>query len=313
MDIRRLRYFIAAAEEENLHRAADRLHIVQPALSKQIAALEGEIGCELFVQSKGRMHLTPAGFQYLADARRILREVQLATERAQQTAAGQIGRLRIGFRETAGRLQVVSRTFSEFRTTYPNIEMQLNPLTSPAQCDALRADELDAGFVYLSPEHDHALERLPLAIDYFFLALYRGHRLATQRHIHLRDLVDESFIWLARSRHAYYSEALLRDCHQGGLYPKIIQEADSEATSLNLVAVGMGISFVVAPNAVSPLPDVIYKPVAELSTGLTLALVWNPITSTAITKNFIASVKSVKRKFKNWHLSGDARASHKFY
>lgn len=295
MDIKRLRYFVAAAEEENLHRAAQRLHVVQPALSKQIAALEQELDCDLFTRAKGRIRLTPAGQQYLRDVRQILRDVQMAAERAQQTATGQAGMLRIGFRETAGRSQIVSRSFSEFRAGYPKVELRLNQLTSPIQCEALRAGELDAGFVYLSPDHDRELERLPLARDHFFLALPRAHPLAAKRRIHLHDLRDESFIWLARSRNAYYSDALLRDCIGNGLTPKIIQEADSDATSLNLVAVGMGISFVVSATADPPLPDVLLKPVAELDQALTLALVWNAATSSALTANFVATVEKIKR------------------
>lgn len=293
MDIRRLRYFVAAAEEQNLHRAAARLHVVQPALSKQIASLEGELGCALFERSKGRIRLTPAGQQYLQDARQILRDVQLARERARQTAAGQIGALRVGFRENAGRSQVVSRAFSEFRGQYPTVELRLSQLTSPAQCAALRAGELDAGFVYLSPEHDHGLDHFALTSDHFFLALHRDHELAGKRHIHLRTLQQQPFIWLAHSRNAYYSDALLRNCIAGGLTPRVIQESDSDATTLNLVAVGMGIGFVVAATVTPPLPDVVLKPVVELEQALTLALAWNPAAGSALTANFITTVKKI--------------------
>src|SRR5690606_7052482 len=107
MDLRRLRYFIAAAEEENFHRAAARLHIAQPALSKQVALLEEELGCALFERERGRVRLSAVGRLLLEDARRILREVEQAAERVRQAAAGQLGSLRIGFRETAGRSLIV--------------------------------------------------------------------------------------------------------------------------------------------------------------------------------------------------------------
>lgn len=293
MDLRRLRYFIAAAEEENFRRAAARLHIAQPALSKQIAILEAELGCALFVRAKRRIHLSAVGRLYLDDARRILREVDLATERVRQAAAGQLGTLRIGFRETAGRSQIVSRSFGDFRAAYPGVELRLNQMNSPAQCEALRSGQLDAGFIYLSPEHDRGLARIPVARDHFYLALRRGHPLAARRRIHLRDLVDEPFIWLARSRNAYYSDALLRNCIRAGFTPKIIQEADSDATSLNLVAVGMGASFVVSASADSPLPDVVLKPVAELRSELTLALVWLDAAPSPSTLNFVATVRGI--------------------
>lgn len=293
MDLRRLRYFIVAAEEENFRRAATRLHVAQPALSKQIQVLEAELGCELFIRSKRRIYLSPAGRILLEEARRILHEVQSATERVRQAAAGQMGTLRIGFRETAGRSQIVSRSFGDFRTSYPGVELRLNQLNSPAQCEALRAGDLDAGFIYLSPEHDSGLARIPVARDHFYLALRSNHPLANKRKIRLADLVDEPFIWLARSRNAYYSDALLRDCIRSGFTPKIIQEADSDATSLNLVAVGMGACFVVSASGESPLPDVVLKPIAELRNELTLALVWVEENASPLTRNFVDAVRNI--------------------
>ncbi len=291
MDIRRLRYFLAAAEEENLRRAAERLHIVQPALSKQIAQLEAELGCALFTRAKQRIALTASGRLFMADARRILRDLESSKERLQQASAGQLGTLNIGFRETAARSPLVSRSISEFRAMYPNVELRLNQLNSPAQCAALRSGELDAGFIYRSPEHDQGLEHLPIAADRFFLALHRANPLAKKKQLFLHDLNDQPFIWLARSRNAYYSDTLLRDCHRRGFVPKIIQEADSDATALNLVAVGMGISFVVATT--SPLPDVVLKPVVELDQSLTLALAWNGDTHSPLLDNFIATVRAI--------------------
>jgi DNA-binding transcriptional LysR family regulator len=291
MDTKRLRYFVAAAEEENLHRAAQRLHIVQPALSKQIAQLETELGCQLFTRTKQRIYLTHSGRLFLDDARRILNDFELAKERLAQASAGQLGTLRIGFRETAARSPLVSRSISEFRSLHPNVILRLNQLNSPAQCVALRTGELDAGFIYLSPEHDADLQRLPLTTDQFYLAMHRSNPLAQKKSVHLRDLVDESFIWLARSRNAYYSDALRRECLRSGFTPKIIQEADSDATALNLVAVGMGVSFVVA--TIAPQPDVVLKPVAELNSSLTLALVWVDEAQSQLVARFVATVRQV--------------------
>jgi DNA-binding transcriptional LysR family regulator len=293
MELRHLRYFVIAAEEENFHRAAVRLHVAQPALSKQIAQLEAELGCPLFVRAKGRVFLSEAGRLYVDDARRILRDVGLANERARQAAAGQIGALRVGFRETAGRSQIVSRSFSFFRQSFPEVELRLQQMTSPAQCTALNAGELDAGFIYLSSEHDRGLAHFEVATDHFYLALHRAHLLAQRDAIHLHDLETESFLWLARSRNAYYSDTLLRTCIAGGLAPRIIQEVDSEATALNLVAVGMGASFIVAASEISPLPSVVFKKVIELDNVLTLALVWPENSQSALTAQFVDTVRAI--------------------
>lgn len=293
MDLRRLRYFAAAAEEENFHRAAARLHVAQPALSKQIAQLEAALGCTLFTRARGRVRLSPVGRLYLEDVRRILREVDLANERVRQAAAGQIGTLRIGFRETAGRSPIVSHSFGRFRSTHPAVELRLQQMTSPAQSSALREGRLDAGFIYLSPRHDRDLARIPVAEDRFYLALHHTHPLAARRRITLHDLVEEPFIWLTRSSNAYYSDTLLHTCIEGGLNPRIIQEADSEATIMNLVAVGMGASFVVAPGPESPQPGVVFRPVVELDSVLTLALVWIEAIDSPLTRNFVETVRAI--------------------
>ncbi len=293
MDTRRLRYFVAAAEEENFHRAAARLHIAQPALSKQIALLEQELGCALFIRSKRRVQLSPLGRLFLDDAQRILRDIERAGERLREANLGRTGTLRVGFRETAGRERAVSHSLSHFRNRYPEVELNLQQLHSPAQCDALRAGELDAGFIYLSPAHDHDLDRFVIASDRFYLALHAGHPLTEYKRIRLGDLVHEPFIWLARSKLAYYAEALMRTCVEGGLVPRVIQEADSEATILNLVSVGMGVSFVVSANGESPQPGVVLKPVAELKQQLQLALAWNAAQLNPLTANFITVVREI--------------------
>lgn len=293
MELRHLRYFVIAAEEENFHRAAARLHVAQPALSKQIAQLETELGCKLFERAKGRVRLSGVGRLYLESARQILRDVAQATERIRQAASGQIGTLRVGFRETAGRSSIVSRSLSVFRQAFPSVELRLQQMTSPAQCVALNAGELDAGFIYLSPEHDRGLARVEVATDRFYLALHRAHPLANQDVIHLHHLEAESFLWLARSRNAYYSDTLLRTCVAGGLTPRIIQEVDSEATALNLVAVGMGASFIVASSETSPPPGVVFKKVVELNNMLILALVWPENTQSPLTSQFVETVRNI--------------------
>jgi len=292
MYLRRLRYFVIAAEEENFRRAALRLHVAQPALSKQIALMEEELGAALFLRVGGRV-LSDIGRLYVEDARRILRDIEQANERVRQAASGQLGVLRIGFRETAGRSRVVSHSFSAFRQQFPAVELRLQQMNSPAQCAALRAGELDVGFIYLSPEHAQGLNAIAVATDRFYLALHRSHPLAAKTAIHLRDLDAESFIWLARSSNAYYSESLLRTCMEGGLTPRIIQEVDGEATALNLVAVGMGLSFIVAANDESPLPDVVFKSVVELNNVLTLALVWPETSSSPLAHNFVQTVGGI--------------------
>ncbi len=296
MDLRRLTYFVAAAEEENFHRAAARLDIAQSALSKQIAALEAELGCALFDRVRRRVRLSAAGRSFLRDVRQLLRELDLAAERARLAARGQLGALRLGFRETAGRAPLLSQAVSQFRASYPEVEVRLTQMTSPGQRAALRAGELDAGFIYLPQELDPDLDAWPIAEDRFYLAIAPSHPLVDRSHIELADLTAEPFIWLSREKNAYFAERLMRQCLQAGLTPRIVQEADSEATILNLVATGMAVAFIVSGSPQPWLPGVVFKPVVGLYEVLTLALVWQREQPSPATLNFVELLKSLAPK-----------------
>src|SRR6201984_3758623 len=139
MELRHLRYFVAVGEEQHYGRAALRLRVVQPALSRQIQDLEEEVGFELFERLPRGVKLSAAGKLFLEDARRILQEVNEAAARAARVARGQSGTLRIGFTESASWRGVVPESIRRFRERQPDAELQLNPATSLEQIEALRA------------------------------------------------------------------------------------------------------------------------------------------------------------------------------
>jgi DNA-binding transcriptional LysR family regulator len=292
MDVRQLRYFVIAAEEENFHRAAERLHIAQPALSRQMAALEAAIGCVLFIRTKKRVHLAPAGRSVLEDARRILRDIELVADRARRVASGQTGSLHIGFHETAGRSKAVICAFGEFRSRFPDVELRLSQKPSPTQQVALRGDQQDAGFIYMSPEAASEFDCLPIETHHFYLALNSEHPLADRKRIRLRDLAAESLIWLARDLNPHYSNHLLREVLAGGLVPKVVQEAESEIMTLNLVAAGMGVAFAVSADPEAYRPGVIFRPISDLKAGMELALVWAKRSRSQMLDNFISVIRN---------------------
>lgn len=274
MELRHLRYFVAAAEEQNFRRAAERVHVVQPALSRQIAMLEQELGFALFERSKKRVRLTPAGASYLADARWILREISLAGDRAARVASGKVGVLRLGFHETAGRSRIVSDSFRDFRRACPEIELSLLQMTSPSQIEAIGRGDLDAGYVYLPPALPPGFASRHVGFHRAYVAMRADHRLAGERAVRVAQLHDEPFIGIARAVSPAYHDALMRACRQCGLTPAIVQETQSEATTMNLVAVGLGLALVVSADEQSWTRDVVVRPVEGLDLSLDLALVW---------------------------------------
>lgn len=150
MEVRQLRYFVTVAEHGHFGRATERLHIVQPAVSKQIARFERELGLTLFDRSRRQARLTPDGEAFLPHARRALRGVDRAGAAAADLAAGQAGILRIGTSEALGtRLEDI---FGAFRATHPGVSLQLTTIRStPAKLAAVAAGDLDAPFVSAAP------------------------------------------------------------------------------------------------------------------------------------------------------------------
>src|SRR4030095_7073319 len=137
MELRHLRYFVAVGEEQHYGRAAQRLRVAQPALSRQIKDLEEEIGFKLFDRLRRGVKISSAGKLFLEDSRHILQQVNEATMRAQRVARGQSGTLRVGCTENASWRGVVPDSFRQFRERNPDAELQLNPLTSLEQLDAV--------------------------------------------------------------------------------------------------------------------------------------------------------------------------------
>src|SRR5215216_3376637 len=148
MELRHLRYFVAVGEEQHYGRAAQRLRVAQPALSRQIQDLEEEIGFKLFDRLSRGVKISAAGKFFLDDARRILQQVNEATLRAKRVAAGQSGTLRVGFVESISWHGVVPESLRRFREQQPDAELQLKPLSSREQIEAVRSGGLDAGFLF---------------------------------------------------------------------------------------------------------------------------------------------------------------------
>src|ERR1700676_4310272 len=170
MELRHLRYFVAVGEEQHYGRAASRLRVAQPALSRQIQDLEAEVGFKLFDRLPRGVKLTAAGKLLLQDARRILQEVNEAAGRACRVARGLSGTLRVGFAENASWRGVVPDSFRRFREQQPDAELQLQPAASLEQLEAIRSGRLDAGFINFMPKSDPELDQLRVAIQHIDMA-----------------------------------------------------------------------------------------------------------------------------------------------
>ena len=297
MELRHLRYFVAVGEEEHFGRAALRLRVAQPALSRQIQDLEREIGFELFERLSRGVKISAAGKLFLEEARRILHQVHEATERAHRVARGQSGTLRVGFTENTSWRGVVPDSFRRFRARYPDAELQLNPLPSLHQLEAVRSGRLDAGFMLNAPKPCRELDQLPVAVHSLVLAAPAAHPLAKIKNLRLRDMTDARFIWFPRRESAAFYDRLMYECFRGGLKsPRIVQEALNEATILTLVAQGIGVGFVIEPARWRCPDSVAILKVTDLKLSLPLALVWRKDNVSPLLSKFVTDVGSLVKR-----------------
>jgi len=292
MELRHLRYFVAVGEEQHYGRASERLHVAQPALSRQIQDLEEELGVKLFDRLARGVKISVAGASFLDDARRILQQVNEASSRAVRVARGQSGILRVGFTESASWHGVVPDSFRQFRQRQPDTELVLYPAASLDQMEAVRAGRLDAGFVFSMPKSDRELDQLPVAIHHLVLAQPKGDPLTKVRKLRLRDLRNTPFVWFPRRQSPAYYDRLMKECFRGGLKtPNVVQEAVDQATILSLVSCRLGVAFVSEATRWRCPAGVVLLPVTDLKLPLPFALIWRKDNASPVLARFVADVQ----------------------
>lgn len=272
MTFLRLRYFIAVAEELHFGRAARRLGVTQPSLSRQITLLEKEIGVPLLVRDTRRVALTNAGREYLDQAREVLRGVSNAAESARRAERGEAGRLSVAFYYIAG-LGILPPVLREFRQRYPNVALELRELPSRTQIAEVLKGTVDIGIVH-EPSTVKAVSVETIQREALVAALPSTHHLAGSSTLQLTDLQAESFIMVPRSEDSALHERVIASCHAAGFSPNIVTGAKMFVTVIGLVAAGMGIAILPAVCAQIRHPGVVFckvLPAIEIQSGV----IWN--------------------------------------
>ncbi|MET0292347.1 MAG: LysR family transcriptional regulator [Steroidobacteraceae bacterium] len=243
MDLKQLRYFVAVAEERNFSRAARRLHLSQPPLSQQIAALEAELGVRLLDRTNRGASMTVAGAALYEEARAVLSRVVQLRERVRDAGQGDVGTLAVGF-VTIADYGALPPALKAFRARWPRVEVQLHELTTDAQQQALHAGRLDLG-VALGPVDDASLSfqrlhREPLALAVPVTS--RARR--SDACVELRSFADAEFIVPPRELAPGLYDLILATCRAAGFSPRISQQARQMQTVISLVACGLGVALV---------------------------------------------------------------------
>jgi DNA-binding transcriptional LysR family regulator len=242
MELRHLRYFVAVAEEKNFTRAAERLHIAQPPLSRQIQQLEELLGVELIEKGYRPLRLTEAGAFFLAHAKPLLDQVR--DLKAMTQRVGKLERtLSAGFVASTlyGLLPDIIR---RYRERHPEVEVTLHEMTTVEQLKALKEGRIDVGFGRLKSE-DPSIRRILLREERMVVAFYPGHRLAEREGgIRLTELIHEPLLVYPKSPRPSFADQVLAAFSEANLAPDHVQEVRELQIAMGLVAAGQGISIV---------------------------------------------------------------------
>jgi DNA-binding transcriptional LysR family regulator len=272
MELRHLRYFLAVAEEGHFGRAAKRLHIVQPALSMQVRALEDELGASLFERTSRRVLLTEAGVLFRVEAERTVQQATRAKDVAQRAGRGEVGTVRIGFVGNATLAGNFAADLHSFKLAYPKVDLEVTELLPLRQVEAISSGHLDVGYSYgfqYTQERELAIDRI--ASWPWILAMRSSHPLAGKATVSVKALRDEAFVVYASQAADTAQLKILRQLL--GQEPRILHHVQNTLGVLALAAAGMGLAVVPASLEIVKIPNLAYRPLADFPGSFDLVLV----------------------------------------
>lgn len=288
MELRHFTAFVAVAEELHFGRAAEKLHIAQPALSQMIRSLEKELGVRLFDRTTRRVRLTASGEAMLEPAHAIGTQVDGAKRIARAAQDGAVGRVRIAFGGTSG-YSILSLIAREVAAKQPGISVDLNPqMYCGEAAQALRDGHMDLAVI--SPLAPAGIDVHVIRQETVMVAVPISHRLADEEEISMADLADEPFISYAPSHGSQVREVMVRLADEAGFLPHVIQEAPDPYSLLALVGAQVGVAVVVESSDHIRIDGVRYVRLAEGGDAFTLALGWrrnNPSEALARTLDIV--------------------------
>lgn len=294
MELRHLRYFVAVAEEQNVTRAAARLHVSQPPLSRQIRDLEDELGVALFDHGAKALKLTEAGRVLLVEARAALQRVDEAVQLTKAVASGKRGQIRVGYAASLT-VEILPRTLRLLQETHPGICVQLNDMTTQEMLRGLRDNKLDAALLALiSPKVLAEFAAEELCRYSVCVAMSPGHPLARARKVGLQQLVKESLITFTLAEYPEYHAWI------AGLFapfprpPQIVEEHDSVTSLIAAVEAGRGVALVAESLSLLAGPRLKLRPLQPAPPPLVIALAHRQDNHSTAKQNFLAAARRAK-------------------
>jgi DNA-binding transcriptional LysR family regulator len=286
MELRHLRYFVAVAQELHFRRAAEKLHIVQPALSKQISALEKELGVPLLDRDRRHVALTEAGQVFLEEALEVLAQADGAATRARAVSRGEVGRLDIGFIQPA-LAELLPRTLRVFRQVHPGVKLTIAETTSRTAIERIVSRSMHFAFTRLPTEDRPDLCTEVVSEEPVLLVVPKSHPLAAREAVAIADLAEEDLVLIDRrvepELHDYYVSA----CNTAGFSPRVAHEVNSTSVAIGLAAGGLGIGFAPSSARLAAQHNVAYLPIAGDAPKLTIGAIYHAGPRATVLENFL--------------------------
>lgn len=273
IELRHLLYFKVLAEELHFRRAAEKLFIAQPGLSRQIKQLEESYGVTLFERNKRNVQMTEAGIYLFQEVKELFRHLDQIETQLQSFANGKISTLKLGFIGSAVQT-ILPELLVNLKQQQPDIELSLHELANETQLDLLEKKELDLGFIRLS-ETPPGLCSLPIHTEHFSLVLPNNHPLLKSPQPSLDAFKNESFILFSKNySHSYY-DLVMSIFSDHKFIPKVTLRTVNALTIFNMVAQGLGVAIVPSSLKNGYHVDVTFLELKTLPQRTTLSLVWN--------------------------------------
>jgi DNA-binding transcriptional LysR family regulator len=293
MELRHLRSFLALADELHFGRAAARLGLAQPPLSRHIQQLEAELGIKLVERTGRGVRLTAAGEILRDRVRPQVEGITAAVAEARAVGAGWQGRLCVGF--------ITNMSYAML----PRILHRLQAVAPEASFDVQEASVDDAERGVDEGRFDLALTRAPIAHqglmqrplhdEYLMLVLPERHALAHREEISLAEVADEPFVMCQRPDHAPLQHIILRRCDEAGFRPRVVQEVGGKTLMMELVAAGMGLTLAPESSSFSPRPGLVYRRVRDRIAPITMLAVWRSENVNPLRRVFVDTAVAVAK------------------
>jgi DNA-binding transcriptional LysR family regulator len=271
VELHQLRCFVAVAEELHFGRAAVRLHMTQPPLSRQVQLLERALGIQLLERNNRSVKLTVAGQGFLRDARHILGFCHQAGDAVRRLARGETGSLTLGFTAVSA-YQLIPQLLAEAAERLPGLQFSLREMVSGAQLEALASQRIDLGFVRQVNEGD-GLEAQLISREPLLVALPQSHPLAAKSAIAVRDLDQQPFVMYAPDEGRYFYDCIVGLFAMTGVTPRYAYHLGQTHSVVSMVKAGLGVAIVPASAQQLHSNNLVFRPLHDAALHAELYMV----------------------------------------